>query len=125
MFVSFLTYSSILKIQAILSSETSVNFHRITGRYIPGGRTLHSHRCEDIKSSLNAFVGRKEEKENISRKGQEEKCILGFLNKYTGSPAYSCIRFYSCVFLFICRRVFIDLYFHQIFRWFFGEKFYI
>jgi hypothetical protein len=62
--VSFFTYSSTtLKIEAILSFETSVNFHRITLRYIPEDRTLHSHRCENLNSNNTTFVGRKKENE--------------------------------------------------------------
>jgi hypothetical protein len=36
MLVYFLAYSSILKMGAIYSSETSVDFYRTTRRYIPG-----------------------------------------------------------------------------------------
>jgi hypothetical protein len=32
------------------SSETSVGFQRVTQRYIPEGRTLHNHYCENLKS---------------------------------------------------------------------------
>jgi hypothetical protein len=40
-----------LKIKAVSSSETSVDVQRTTRRYIPGHRTLHNHRCENLKSS--------------------------------------------------------------------------
>jgi hypothetical protein len=30
--------------------ETSVDFQRTTRRYIPEDRTLHNHRCENLKS---------------------------------------------------------------------------
>jgi hypothetical protein len=43
LFFSWLT----LKMEATCSSETSVNFHRATWRYIPEDRTLHNHRCEN------------------------------------------------------------------------------
>jgi hypothetical protein len=36
--------------EAICSSETSVNFQRTTRRYIPEDSTLHNHRCENLKS---------------------------------------------------------------------------
>jgi hypothetical protein len=39
--VSYLAYSSTMKIETICSSEMSVNFERTTRRYIPGGRTHH------------------------------------------------------------------------------------
>jgi hypothetical protein len=36
--------------EAICSSETSVNFHRTVRLYIPKDRTLRSHWCENLKS---------------------------------------------------------------------------
>jgi hypothetical protein len=39
-----------LKIEAICSSETSVDTQRTTRRYIPEDGTLHNHRCENLKS---------------------------------------------------------------------------
>jgi hypothetical protein len=36
--------------EATCSSETSVNFQRTTRRYILEDRTLHNHRCENLKS---------------------------------------------------------------------------
>jgi hypothetical protein len=41
--VSCLAYSSTLKMEAICSSETSVDFQRTTWRYIPEDRTLHMY----------------------------------------------------------------------------------
>jgi hypothetical protein len=38
--------------EAKYSSETSVDFHRITRRYIPEHITLHNHSCENIKSYI-------------------------------------------------------------------------
>jgi hypothetical protein len=32
------------------SSEKSVDFQQTTRRYIPEDRTLHNHRCENLKS---------------------------------------------------------------------------
>jgi hypothetical protein len=34
------------------SSETSVDFQRTTQRYTPEDRTLHNHRCENLKSYM-------------------------------------------------------------------------
>jgi hypothetical protein len=36
--------------EATCSSETSVDFQRITRCYIRKDRTLHNHRCENLKS---------------------------------------------------------------------------
>jgi hypothetical protein len=47
--VGFLTYSSTLKMETC-SSETSAGFQRTTRRYTPEERTLHNHRCENLKS---------------------------------------------------------------------------
>jgi hypothetical protein len=38
-------YSSILKIEATCSDETSVDFQRTARRYIPENRTVHNCRC--------------------------------------------------------------------------------
>jgi hypothetical protein len=38
--------------EATSSSETSVNIRRTTVRYIPEARTLHNHRCENLKSYM-------------------------------------------------------------------------
>jgi hypothetical protein len=35
--------------EAIWSTETSVNFQRTTRRYIPEDNILHNHRCENLK----------------------------------------------------------------------------
>jgi hypothetical protein len=45
-----LAYSSILKMEEICSSETSVDTQRSRLRYIPEDGTLHNHRCENLKS---------------------------------------------------------------------------
>jgi hypothetical protein len=54
--VSCLAYSSTLKMKATCSSETSVDFQRITRRYIPDDRTIHYHRRENLKSYKNILV---------------------------------------------------------------------
>jgi hypothetical protein len=41
-----------LKIEAIYCSETSVDFHWTTRRYIPEDRTLHNHLCKNLKSNI-------------------------------------------------------------------------
>jgi hypothetical protein len=47
--ISCSDYFSILKMGAICSSETLVDFQRITRRYIPEDSTLHNHYCENLK----------------------------------------------------------------------------
>jgi hypothetical protein len=55
--VSYLAYSSTLKMEAICSSEISVGFQRTTRRYLPEDGTLHNHRCENLKSYIdNQYV---------------------------------------------------------------------
>jgi hypothetical protein len=54
--VSCLAYSSTPKMEG-QCSETSVAFQWTTQRYIPEDRTLHNHRCENLKSySLFLFT---------------------------------------------------------------------
>jgi hypothetical protein len=48
--VSYLAYSTTLKMEAIYSSETSVDFQQTTRRYIPEDRTIHNQRCENLTS---------------------------------------------------------------------------
>jgi hypothetical protein len=50
--VSCLSYFSTLKTEAVIYSETSINFYRTTWRYITGDRILRSHRCENLKSKM-------------------------------------------------------------------------
>jgi hypothetical protein len=44
------------EMEAMSSSETSVDFQRTTWRYIPKESTLHSHRCENLKSYIQDDV---------------------------------------------------------------------
>jgi hypothetical protein len=39
--------------EATCSSEASVDFQRTTQRYISEDKTLHNHRCENLKSYMN------------------------------------------------------------------------
>jgi hypothetical protein len=48
--VSCLAYASILKMEAICFSETSVDFQQTTRRCIPKDITLHNDRCENLSS---------------------------------------------------------------------------
>jgi hypothetical protein len=50
MLVSCLTYSSALKMEAVHSSKTLVDFHWSTWQYIPGDSTLH-RLCFPLTSS--------------------------------------------------------------------------
>jgi hypothetical protein len=55
MLITCLVYSSTLKMEATCSLETSVDFQWTTPRYIPQGRTPHSHRCENLKSNFLVY----------------------------------------------------------------------
>jgi hypothetical protein len=44
--------SSTLEMEAICSSETSVETQRTTRRHIPEDDILHKHRCENLKSYI-------------------------------------------------------------------------
>jgi hypothetical protein len=54
--VSCSAFSSTLKMEAICSSETSVDFQRTTRRYTPEDSTLYNNRCENLKSYAFKFV---------------------------------------------------------------------
>jgi hypothetical protein len=55
-----------LKMDAICSSETSVDFHRTTRRYIPEDSTLHNHRCENLKSYRKGHVDTLQDQQHLS-----------------------------------------------------------
>jgi hypothetical protein len=48
--------AALLKLEATGSSETSVDFHQTTRRYIPQARTLHNYRCENLKSYIIQII---------------------------------------------------------------------
>jgi hypothetical protein len=50
--VSCFVYSSAIKIEVTSYSETSVHFQRNTWSYNQKYRTLHNHRCENLKSYI-------------------------------------------------------------------------
>jgi hypothetical protein len=50
--VSCLAYSPTPKMEAIHSSETSVDFYHTTRCYVPEDSTLHSHGYENHKSNI-------------------------------------------------------------------------
>jgi hypothetical protein len=52
---SCLACYSTLMMEAICSSEGSVDFHRTTRPYISEDRTLHNHSCENLKSTQYPF----------------------------------------------------------------------
>jgi hypothetical protein len=54
--VSCLAYSSTLKMEATCSSEKSIWLQRTTWHYIPQDRSLHNHRCENLKSCNLKFM---------------------------------------------------------------------
>jgi hypothetical protein len=51
-----LVYSSTLKMEAICSSETSVDFQFTTQPCIPDDNTFHKNGCENLKSYKNRFL---------------------------------------------------------------------
>jgi hypothetical protein len=53
--VSSLAYYSTLKMEATCFPETSFDLQRSTWRYIPEDRTLHKHRCENLKTYEGKF----------------------------------------------------------------------
>jgi hypothetical protein len=58
--------SSTLKMEAICSSETSVDIQRTTWRYIPEDSTLHNHRCENLRPAMsNLYVSSNEPEVNL------------------------------------------------------------
>jgi hypothetical protein len=57
--VSFLTYSSTLKMEATCSFEMPVDFQRTTRRYIPEDITLHNHRCKNLTSYMLLHIKQK------------------------------------------------------------------
>jgi hypothetical protein len=67
MLVPCSAYFSTLKMEAICSSETSVEFQRTTGRYIPENGTLHNYCSDKIKSYINKVAWNV--KENVQDKG--------------------------------------------------------
>jgi hypothetical protein len=50
--VDILLAYSTLKIEAIYSLETLVDFQRTTRGYVPQDGTIHNHRCENLKSNI-------------------------------------------------------------------------
>jgi hypothetical protein len=42
----------VLMMEAVRTSETSVNFNVNTRRYIPKDSKVHTHRCENLKSHI-------------------------------------------------------------------------
>jgi hypothetical protein len=48
--------SCLANIEATCSSESSVDSHRTTRRYIPEDRTLHNHRYENLNSCTLYYV---------------------------------------------------------------------
>jgi hypothetical protein len=56
--VSCSAYHSTLKMEAILSLETFVNFKRNTRSYITDDSTLHNQSCENLKSYIEKVTAR-------------------------------------------------------------------
>jgi hypothetical protein len=58
--------------ESTCSSETSVDFQRTTWRYIPDDRTLHDHRCDNLKFCKGSFKHFMFRQENEFLKKQAE-----------------------------------------------------
>jgi hypothetical protein len=56
MLVSCCVCSSTLTMEVTCSFEASVYFQRTTRRYIPEDRSIHNHRCENLKFCIVLFV---------------------------------------------------------------------
>jgi hypothetical protein len=54
-----------LKMEAVRTSETSVDFYKTTLRYNPEDRHLRTHRCDNLKSYL--FLSSTYEKESRNK----------------------------------------------------------
>jgi hypothetical protein len=53
MLVSYLTYTTTLKMEEKCSSETSVDFQETTQRYISEDIALHNHCCKKLKTYID------------------------------------------------------------------------
>jgi hypothetical protein len=79
--------------EAICSSETSVETQRTTRRHIPEDDTLHNHRRENLKSNLNGYlIDKKLELPKISMKdfrrkfhSTDESCSKNIRNEITSN----------------------------------------
>jgi hypothetical protein len=49
---AYAAYYSTLNMESICSPEMSVDFQRTTRRYITEDRSLHNHRCENLRSHI-------------------------------------------------------------------------
>jgi hypothetical protein len=89
-------YSSILNMEAIVSSETSVDFQQSTRRYISEESTLHYHCCEDLKSEIVNFITAIDCKlqSNISLQRQCNALIFSLVFACGG---YCCVCLCGCV----------------------------
>jgi hypothetical protein len=78
MLISLVACSSILKMEATCSSETSIDFQQTTRRYIPGGRTLHLPTVNRLK-----LEERERERE---RRDRERRRLVESLCFYVEKP---------------------------------------
>jgi hypothetical protein len=66
---------STLKMEAICSSETSVETQQTTPRHIPEYDTLHNHRCENLKSYIHQPVWGYKVEEKLYLGVREQKML--------------------------------------------------
>jgi hypothetical protein len=67
--VSCLAYSLTLKMEAMCSSEMSVDLQWTTRHYIPEDRTLHNHCCENLKPYTDLRFSQLSQKTEIFHTG--------------------------------------------------------
>jgi hypothetical protein len=84
MVAACLTYSSNLKMEAVFSSEMSVNFYHTAWRHIPENATLRSHHSETLKSHLNLRPFPKA-RDHVSHEYKMTGKIVVVLHKISGT----------------------------------------
>jgi hypothetical protein len=50
------TNQKVLMMEAVSSSEMSINIHKTTWHYIPEDSHLHTYHCENLKSHTDSLV---------------------------------------------------------------------
>jgi hypothetical protein len=80
-----MVYFSTLKMEAVRSSETSVNFYQTTQCFTPVSGTLHGHRCENPKyrrlGGPQNWARRRGEDKNLAPTGTRTPTSVA--NRYT------------------------------------------
>jgi hypothetical protein len=72
--MNFLRAMIVLMIEAVRTSETSVNLNVTTRRYIPEGSNLHTRRRENLKSHTSYML----HKEDAIHENKNTRLLLTF-----------------------------------------------